>query len=106
MCMLSSSVFIIHRGMSETSFRQCVFVTALKIGCRRKGLWEIIHFIGSSAPELIAAIFIAQASRDEVDKGMSLFRAMNNLCHKFTRTLKFEGLIFCFLLRPGSEIEP
>lgn len=93
MCILSSSVFIIHRGMSETSFRQCVFATALKIGCRRKGLWEIIHFIGSSAPELIAATFIAQESRDEVDKGMSLFRVMNNVCRKFTRTLKFEGLI-------------
>lgn len=71
-----------------------VFVTAFKIGWRRKGLWEIIHFIGSSAPELIAAIFIAQESRDEVDKGMSLFRAMNNSCHKSTRTFKFEGLIF------------
>lgn len=93
MCVPSSSVSITHRGMSEPSFRQCVFVTALKIGCRRKGLWEIIHFIGSSAPEIIAAIFIAQESGDEADKGMSLFRAMNNLCCKFTRTLRFEGLV-------------
>lgn len=59
---------------------------------QKKGFWDIIHFIGSYAPELIAAMFIASASRDELDKGITLFRTMNNLCSKFTRTLKFEGL--------------
>lgn len=60
---------------------------------QKKGFWDIIHFIGSSAPELITAMFIAPASRDELDKGITLFRTMNNLCRKFARTLKFEGLV-------------